>query len=314
MSEDKFLRLDERSLQYFLAVYAEGSLRAASEKLRLTPSAVGRKVLDLEYRVGTPLFERTAKGSRPTAAAHLLARHLRDRNRRDHLLLERIAELQGLERGEVAISTGEGFAYDMMHSVLADFAREHPGIAIRLTVGATNEILDDLARDRADIAMAFNAPRHLALEVAVEAEDRLLAVVHPQHPLAGAGEAWLRDIAQYPVALHSRHSGIRNLVERIEREDGIALQVQFETNSLQLLTMHVEGSIGMTLLPHSAVSRLAASGAVRLVTLLDSAIIAARNQLLLRKGRIHSPATMMLVDRARERMTSFSGFASDRKK
>ena len=38
-------------------------------------------------------------------------------------------------------------------------------------------------RDRGNVAA-----RHLALEVAVEAEDRLLAVVHPRHPLAEAGE------------------------------------------------------------------------------------------------------------------------------
>jgi len=304
LGKDKFLRLDERALYYFLAVYTYGSLRGAAEKLRLTPSAIGRKIQELEYQINSPLFERNARGSVPTAGAHMLAGHLRDRNKRDHRLLEEIAELHGLERGNISISTGEGFAYDLMQTVLGDFMLEHPGICIQLNVGGTEDIIDDILRDRADIAMAFNANRHPEIEVVAEAEDPLCAVVHADHPLARKSVAHLRELIEYPAALHSRHSGIRSLIERIQHEEGVVVPVRFETNSLHLLRMFVASNIGMTFFPRSAASSVIEMD-IHAILLKDTAITVARNQLLTRKGRACSPAMNTLVRLAREKMSSF---------
>ncbi|WP_372424866.1 LysR family transcriptional regulator [Salinarimonas chemoclinalis] len=310
MDTDRFLRLDERSLQYFLAVYASGSLRRASDALRLTPSAVGRKILELEHRLGTPLFERHARGSVPTPAAHVLAGHLRERNRRDHLVLEQIAALQGLERGEVTICTGEGFAYDMMRTVLTDFMRAHPGILVRLTVAPTERIIEDLLLDRADIGMAYDCAPSPKLEVAARARDPLCAVVRADHPMARLESADIADFAELPAALHAPRSGIRALVEKALAGGERRPSLRLETNSLHLLRLYAARGLGVTFLPRSAVDDLRegewiAPAVLVAIPLRDEPARTAANQIFLRRERVHSAAVTALVARAARQMAAF---------
>ncbi|NEE01691.1 helix-turn-helix domain-containing protein [Phytoactinopolyspora halotolerans] len=64
---------DDRTLHYFRTVYATGSIRAAARQLGMAPSAVSRKVAELERRLGASLLERSARGIRPTEAGDLLS-------------------------------------------------------------------------------------------------------------------------------------------------------------------------------------------------------------------------------------------------
>src|SRR6202044_2063297 len=63
------------SVRVVLEVARTGSFSAAAERLGYTQSAVSRQVAVTERAVGTPLFERHARGTRPTPAGEALARH-----------------------------------------------------------------------------------------------------------------------------------------------------------------------------------------------------------------------------------------------
>src|SRR5689334_12045580 len=84
-------------------VAAQGSFTAAADALGYTQSAVSRQVLATEAAAGTPLFEREARGVRPTPAGAALVRHA-------EAVLERVAlagqELRGMQdrlEGRVAL-------------------------------------------------------------------------------------------------------------------------------------------------------------------------------------------------------------------
>jgi len=62
-------------LRVVLEVARTGSFSAAAERLGYTQSAVSRQVAVTEKAVGTPLFARHARGTRPTPAGEALARH-----------------------------------------------------------------------------------------------------------------------------------------------------------------------------------------------------------------------------------------------
>ena len=52
----------DAALRYFQAVAEEGSIRRASERVNVSPSAVNRQILKLEDFFGSPLFERHVQG------------------------------------------------------------------------------------------------------------------------------------------------------------------------------------------------------------------------------------------------------------
>jgi DNA-binding transcriptional LysR family regulator len=62
-------------LRVVLEVARTGSFSATAERLGYTQSAVSRQVAVAEKAMGMPLFERHARGTRPTPAAEALARH-----------------------------------------------------------------------------------------------------------------------------------------------------------------------------------------------------------------------------------------------
>ena len=66
-----------RLLSHVVEIARTGSIRKAAEQLNLTPSAMNRRIQDLEAEVGTPLFERRPRGVKLTTAGEMFVRYAR---------------------------------------------------------------------------------------------------------------------------------------------------------------------------------------------------------------------------------------------
>ena len=60
--------ISTRQLRYFVEIAECGSFSAAAERLFVAQSALSRQIKELENQLQTPLFERTARLPRLTAA------------------------------------------------------------------------------------------------------------------------------------------------------------------------------------------------------------------------------------------------------
>ena len=68
--------MDWDKLRIFHSVASAGSFTHAGQMLTLSQSAVSRQILKLEQEVGSPLFERNARGLTLTTVGEMLARHV----------------------------------------------------------------------------------------------------------------------------------------------------------------------------------------------------------------------------------------------
>jgi hypothetical protein len=66
-------------------------------------------------------------------------------------------------------------------------------------------------------------------------EQRLVAVMTRQHPLAKRPKLRLRDCAAFPVALPERSIGGRQLLEEVVARTGLIFNVAVESNSFEML-------------------------------------------------------------------------------
>ena len=94
------------SLHFIDAVAREKSIRKAAEKLAITSTALNRRILQIEDEIGQPLFERLASGVRLNTAGELFVQYIRKQTADLARVQSQIADLSGIRRGHVTISSG----------------------------------------------------------------------------------------------------------------------------------------------------------------------------------------------------------------
>ncbi len=140
-------------LRIVLEVGRSGSFSAAADALGYTQSAVSRQVAATETAVGAPLFERHARGVRPTAAGEVLIRHA-------GAVLDGITaattELAGLRdrlAGRLAVGAFPTAAAALVPMAIARLRITHPGLHVRLLEAPTPAQLSALRRGRLAVAV-----------------------------------------------------------------------------------------------------------------------------------------------------------------
>lgn len=73
--ENLLRKVDLTSLRLFVAVCQENSIARAAEREFIAPSAVSRRIADLESLVGLPLIKRHTRGVIATPAGQTVLRH-----------------------------------------------------------------------------------------------------------------------------------------------------------------------------------------------------------------------------------------------
>ena len=142
-------------LKYFREVAERGAIRKAAEALHVASSAVNRQILKLEDEIGVPLFERLPTGVRLTTAGEVLLRHVADTLNDFDLVKSEIDEFRGLKTGLVRVAALVGVMTEFLPRVVAEFQAVHPGVNFLLNSAGPEEIVDEVAAGRADIAVNF---------------------------------------------------------------------------------------------------------------------------------------------------------------
>ena len=195
--------LDVRKLIMLEAVMAEGSIAAAARRLQYTRSAVSQQISALEAEAGTALIDRAGNRIALTPAGRALVEHA------ERILVElRSAEaalagagspISGLLRVGIPFREGP----HIMSRALGEVRRRFPDMEIRLAATSDREGPDAVHRDQLDLAIVsrYGHAREAArpgLREWVLGHDPLRLCVPPDHPLAGASECAMSELAGEP--------------------------------------------------------------------------------------------------------------------
>ncbi|MDB5826089.1 MAG: LysR family transcriptional regulator [Variovorax sp.] len=225
-----------RLLRYVDEVARVGSIRQAAERLHVAPSAVNRRIQDIEDELGTPIFERLPRGMRLTAAGELFVRYIRGRAADLERVRSEIEELQGMRRGSVRLVASQALAPRFLPGVIKDFRETHPLVGFEVRIGDHVQAAAALRSFETDLALVFNLAPEADIDRTSVVEQRLMAIMHAKHPLARTGNALrLRDCAEYPVVLPNRDTGGRQLLERFLARSSTRMHAMVESNSFEFL-------------------------------------------------------------------------------
>lgn len=292
------------AIRYFLEVARSGSIRRAAEKLHIAPSAVSRQLQKLEHDLGARLVERYRSGIRLTDAGQVLYDHAAKVLRDLDTVRDLINDLRHLRRGEVTIWSVEAVQSAVLAPMIAQLQQEFPEIAVSVSIGSTERILDALRGDEANVGIVFNAPRHPDLTEVATYKIPLYAIVSPTHSIAKCPSVKLRDLQNETFSLPDPSFGLRQLIDRAARVSGVALRSTLRTNSFLMCKALAACGRAVTLLPLLSVASECRAGELIAVALRDDVLTNGSMEILVRRNRAGSFAAKYCVSQLKSRMDS----------
>lgn len=222
-------------LQQVSEIARAGSIRQAAERMNITASAMNRKIQDLEYEIGTPIFERRPRGVKLTAAGELFVRYARSQIADAERLNSQVEDLRGLRRGPVRIACSQALAQDFLPSQIGEFRKENPRLVFELRVMDHNAALNALIEYDVDLAIVYRATIRPGLRILTSVPQRLAVVMRADHPLAVKQSLRLSDCVQYPFVLPDPSLGGRQVLDEVIARRDFRFQVMAESNSFEML-------------------------------------------------------------------------------
>ncbi|UWF48257.1 LysR family transcriptional regulator [Pseudomonas sp. N3-W] len=251
--------LSTRQLRYFVEIAECGSFSAAAERLFVAQSALSRQIKDMEQRLQTPLFQRTARQPRLTAAGEAFLP--RARNLLNELIKasEMASQVGNGQLGTLRLSHSSTVPMSgRLLRAISEYLDQQPGASMEVVKLSSEAQLEELIEGRLDVGL-LRLPvlrQREGVQIVPLYSERLLLAVPPNHRLAvdksaqGIELGQLKDEAFISIP-HPQRGGLSYLSAELCMRQGFfpkaARVVSRKTTQLQL----IQAGFGIALLPES---------------------------------------------------------------
>jgi LysR family transcriptional regulator, regulator for metE and metH len=262
---DPFTRysgLELRHLRLVWTVAEERNLTRASERLRLTPSAISHQLRALEEVVSGPIFHRDGKRFRLTPAGDVL---LDAATRVLGIIVDaedRLIKSQQGRAGTVRLCTHCYTGYHWLPAVIRAFRSEHPEADVRVAGDATHRALEALYNREIDLAITPQGTDRAGMLVRPVLRDEVRLILPANHPLAK--KAWLEpaEIAREHLFLYAGGPEESSLCVDILRPAGVWPRRHTNIQLTEAILELVKAGMGVAALAEWAVQPYLADGSV----------------------------------------------------
>jgi DNA-binding transcriptional LysR family regulator len=237
-----------RQLRVFAEVARHSSMARAAEQLHLTPPAISMQIKEIESQVGLPLFDRHGRTVSLSTAGEYFLVHAR------RLLIalkdadDAMARFRKVEAGLLnlgLVSTAKYF----VPRLLTRFREEHPGVELRLRVGANrDELAALLQRGEVDLAIMGRPPKEMATRAEPFAAHPHVFVAPPGHAILAIDKPAVSALADWPMIVREPASGTRSLMDRFFADHHVQPRVAMEMSSNETIKQAVMAGMGLSFL------------------------------------------------------------------
>jgi LysR family transcriptional activator of glutamate synthase operon len=286
--------MELRQLRYLVALADECHFTRAAAREHIAQPALSQQIRRLEAEVGLALVERTTRRVALTDAGELLvARARRILAEVDDAQAE-LGTLAGVKGGRLAVGALHTMGPVDLSLLLAAFHRNHPAVELTVREQSSEELAEMLRDDEIDLAFLSVTERIQShgLELHRLVTEELVAVLPPQHALAGRDGVTMTELSGDPFISFRTGSRLRELLDWATAEAGFEPRIALESNESRRIRSLVSSGLGVAILPRSDA---AGPGAPVATTCLSEPALPRDVTLASRAKRRHSPAAQAFL-------------------
>ena len=250
-------RIDAWSLRLFVATARAGSIVRAAQQEHIAPSALSRRIADLEHAFGTPLLVRSPRGVVPTDAGQLVLARGEQIDADLQGLVREVQTQGGLLRGTVRLYANMSSVIGFLPERLQSFMAACPHVDVAMHEQDTRDVIRACLDDRADVGVGVAVPVPAGLDAWHFATDPLQVVVPAGHVLAPRKTLAFAQVLEHPlIGVHQGGALDQSLHERAAVL-GQTFAPRVTVSSFDAVCRMVEAGMGIAVIPQSAAAAYA---------------------------------------------------------
>ena len=224
--------MDLRNIRSFVAIYEEGSINRAAMRLSVAQPSLSLQVRNLEERLSIVLFERHARGVRPTPAAIQFYQHC----------ISILGEVKKAEQdmqnwaknisGSLTVGLISTVTKSVLPQVLTDFTDSYPHVEIRIVEGYSGTLTDWIISGELDFAIVNDPQIQDGLSLKALSTEQLVVTSGPKSNLIHLQPVSLKSIPPRKWVIPSEHHSLRGVLKRYNLSGDIAVDRLLEMDGL----------------------------------------------------------------------------------
>lgn len=212
-------------IRSFHALVKQGNFTAAAKYLGVSQPAITSQIRKLESRVNASLLERYRKEIKPTALGlklyHLSCEYID----LDKAVADLFAPEKPVEDFQLRVATASAIIF---MPLMAAFRQRYPKARLKVISGTTDACQAALLNREADIGL-FPMPGPIKNVSCLPFHRHyLMAILNPEHPLAGADTVSMADLIMEPIIAHKPDSYTQQYANRLITDLGVTPKIEME--------------------------------------------------------------------------------------
>jgi len=245
---------DFRTLRYFVAVAEERSVGKAARRLNMAQPPLSVHIRNLEASVGTPLFQRTARGMEITDAGNALFRRAKEALLLANEGFDAARAIGSGSRGRLTVGTMVVLSYLVLPRLENALRAKLPDVEIQyVELNAVNNIS---AVTDSDVSVAICIPPIAQAGISVEriGTQPLMLAVRADSPLARMASVPLQRLEGVPlIGLPVPEGDLdKSVVASMLRRHGVGMPVAQRVETMVSALALVLAGKGVAILPACA--------------------------------------------------------------
>ncbi|MBB3177190.1 LysR family transcriptional regulator [Variovorax sp. Sphag1AA] len=263
--------LDLTTLRLFVAVCETRNIARAAEQHHIVPSAVSKRIAQLEGVVGNVLVERKRRGVVPTGAGEILLEHARAMLAgQDRVSRDMAAYGKGI-KGQVRVLASVSSIAEFLPDDIADFLQmpAHRDIRVDIEESLSRDLVRSIREGLAPVGVCWDAADLEGLQTRLYRNDHLVIVAHPEHPIARRKRCAFEDTLDFDHVGLPANTAVHTMLGRAAAIIGKPLGYRAVVSTFDAALRCVRANLGIAVVPQEVAQPMATAYGLKVLALTD---------------------------------------------